>query len=211
MKTAVAPSAFDLDDLRARVARVSGPYAGDDHGDHLLNPALAHLVKRDGLRDAAVLVPVVQRASGPQVILTLRTENLRNHSGQVAFPGGRIDPEDHSPEHAALRETEEEIGIGADMIEVIGRMPDYLSGSGYRIAPVFGIVQPDFCYRINPDEVAQAFEVPLSFLMTPDSYVRESRFWQGEERFFWTIPHDGPRIWGVTAGIIRTIYERLYG
>ncbi len=206
--TDVAP--FSAEDFRQRALRETGPFAGDDFGDHVLNPSMRHLIVRDGLRDAAVLIPVVDHQDGATVILTQRTTALRSHSGQVAFPGGRIDPEDRSPEHAALRETEEEIGLTAGEIEVIGRMPDYVTGSGYRIAPVFGIVRPDFMLRINPDEVDAAFEVPLAFLMDPRNHRRESRVWQDQERFFYTMPFNDRFIWGVTAGIIRTLYERLY-
>ena len=130
---------FSLDDLRARVAREAGPFDVDDHGDHRLNPTIGDLIAKPVLRSAAVLVPVVQREDGPQVILTLRTAHLTSHAGQVAFPGGRIDPEDETAVHAALRETHEEIGIAPGLVEVIGRMPDYLTGSGYRIVPVFGM------------------------------------------------------------------------
>ena len=201
---------FSVADLRARLAHEDGPFGTDDHGDHHLNPALRHLIVKPQLRDAAVLVPVVERAGGPSVILTQRTENLRSHSGQVAFPGGRIDPDDATPEAAALRETHEEIGIAPDQVEVFGRMPDYLTGSGYRIAPIFGLVAPDAIAIPNPDEVAAVFEVPLAFLMNPDNHVRASRVWEGRERFFWTMPHGERYIWGVTAGIIRQMYERLY-
>src|SRR5690606_10018019 len=110
-------------------ARETGPFSGDDYGDHRLNPGLAHLIVREGLRDAAVLVPVVDRPGRATVILTKRTEMLRRHSGQVAFPGGGIDPIDKTPEQAALRETEEEIGLDRDFIDIVGRMPDYVTGS----------------------------------------------------------------------------------
>ena len=142
-----ADPAFSIADFRRRVAREAGPFDGDEHGDHRLNPDIGDLIVKPDLRDAAVLVPVVQRADGVKVILTQRTEKLRSHSGQVAFPGGRIDPEDASAAHAALRETHEEIGIEPREVEVIGRMPDYLTGSGYRIVPVFGVVDPGSLHR----------------------------------------------------------------
>ncbi len=202
-------STFSAADFRQRALREQAPH-DVEFGDHVLNPGFDHLVARDRLRDAAVLIPVIDRGEEATVLLTKRTEKLRSHSGQVAFPGGRIDPEDASPEHAALRETEEEIGLGASFIEVIGRMPDYLTGSGYRIAPVLATVRPGFMLTINEDEVDDAFEVPLSFLMDPANHRRESRIWQERERFFYTMPHGERHIWGVTAGIIRTLYERLY-
>lgn len=207
---AVAAKPFSADDFRLRAARQNGGDAEVDYGDHRLNPDLRELIVRPGLRDAAVLIPVVDHGGEANVLLTKRTEKLRSHSGQVAFPGGAIDPTDASPEDAAVRETLEEIGLGAADIEIVGRMPDYVSGSGYRIAPVLGIVRPDYFLTINEDEVDDAFEVPLSFLMDPANHRRESRIWQERERFFYTMPFGERYIWGVTAGIIRTLYERLY-
>ncbi|APH73175.1 CoA pyrophosphatase [Aquibium oceanicum] len=202
-------SAFTAFDFRQRALREQAPH-DLELGDHLFNPSSEDLIARDRLRDAAVLVPVVDRGEEATVLLTKRTEKLRSHSGQIAFPGGRIDPEDATPEHAALRETAEEIGLGASFIDVIGRMPDYLTGSGYRIAPVLATVRPGFLLTINQDEVDDAFEVPLRFLMDPANHRRESRIWQERERFFYTMPHGERYIWGVTAGILRTLYERLY-
>lgn len=200
---------FSADDFRARAALQRGPHADADHGDHRWNPGTEPF-SLDKLRDAAVLVPVVDRAPEATILLTKRTETLRSHSGQIAFPGGRIDATDASPEDAALRETEEEIGLDRGFIELIGRMPDYVTGSGYRVVPVLGIVRPDFLLTINEDEVSDAFEVPLSFLMDPQNHFRDSGIWRGRERFFYRMPYHEWEIWGVTAGIIRTIYERLY-
>ena len=184
--------------------------AGSDYGDHRFNPDLRELIVRPGLRRAAVLVPVVDRRPEATMLLTIRTEKMRSHPGQVAFPGGAVDPGDASPEAAALRETAEEIGLGAGDVEIVGRMPDYVAGSGYRIAPVLGIVRPDYFATVNEDEVDDLFEVPLAFLMNPANHQRGSRIWQERERFFYTMPFGGRQIWGVTAGIIRTLYERLY-
>lgn len=206
----IEAAAFTAEDFRRRARRENGPYAVDDLGDHLFNPDLRDMIVRPGLRDAAVLVPVVDRVDGATVILTQRTDKLRSHAGQIAFPGGRIDPDDASPEAAALRETEEEIGLSRDEIEVVGRLPDYITGSGFRIAPFYGIVKPDFILTINEDEVVDAFEVPLGFLMDPANHGRGSRVWNERERFFYTMPFGERHIWGITAGIIRTIYERLY-
>jgi 8-oxo-dGTP pyrophosphatase MutT (NUDIX family) len=135
---------------------------------------------------------------------------MRSHSGQIAFPGGKIDAEDPSPEDAALREAGEEIGLDGGHVDVIGRLPEYVSGSGYRIAPVLSIVRPGFLLTINPDEVDAAFEVPLAFLMDPANHRRQSRIWNDRERFFYEMPFGDRYIWGVTAGIIRTLYESLY-
>lgn len=210
MSIDVAGRSFNAEDFRLRAAREGGPFAGDEFGDHRLNPDLRHMIVKPNLREAAVLIPVVDHSEGASVILTQRTTNLRSHSGQIAFPGGRIDPEDASPEAAALRETGEEIGLASGHIEIIGRLPDYVSGSGYRIAPVLSVVRPGFSLRLNPHEVDAAFEVPLSFLMDPANHRRQSRIWNEKERFFYEMPFGERYIWGVTAGIIRTLYERLY-
>ncbi|RJG44186.1 CoA pyrophosphatase [Mesorhizobium sp. DCY119] len=209
MDNAVATH-FSALDFRRRVEREREPEPDPDYGDHRFNPGFGHLIRRDNLRDAAVLIPVVDHGDEASVILTKRTEKLRNHSGQVAFPGGRIDPTDPTPEFAALRETVEEIGLGEDHVEVVGRMPDYVAGSGYRIAPVLGIVRPGFHLTINPHEVDTAFEVPLRFLMDPANHHQSSRMWNDKEWVYYDMPYGGQRIWGVTAGIIRTLYERLY-
>jgi 8-oxo-dGTP pyrophosphatase MutT (NUDIX family) len=207
---AVSGTQFSAEDFRARAALEAGPYADADYGDHRWNPHLADLFVRQPLRDAAVLIPVVDRGPEATVLLTKRAEKMRLHSGQIAFPGGHIDATDGSPEAAALREAEEEIGLGAAFIDVVGRMPDYVSGSGYRIAPVLSVVRPGFLLTINKDEVDDAFEVPLRFLMDPENHRRDSRVWEDRERFFYTMPYGERYIWGVTAGILRTLYERLY-
>lgn len=207
---AAASGLYSAEEFRRRAASQVVPDFRDEDGDHRFNPENEDLVRRNDLRDAAVLIPVVDHGREASVILTKRAETLRSHTGQVAFPGGRIDVTDPDPEHAALRETHEEIGLDAGHIEVIGRMPDYLSGSGYRIAPVLGVVRPGFSLTINPHEVDTAFEVPLRFLMDPANHERASRFWGDREWFYYDMPYEGRRIWGVTAGIIRTLYERLY-
>ncbi len=205
------PPLFSAADFRARAAREENFIVHpEEDGDHRFNPGHPRLKRSEPLRDAAVLIPVIDRGAQATVLLTKRAETLRSHTGQVAFPGGRIDSGDRSAEFAALRETDEEVGLGREFIEVIGRMPDYVSGSGYRIAPVLSIVRPGFSLALNHDEVDAAFEVPLGFLMDPANHRRDSRFWNDLEWFFYEMPYDGQRIWGVTAGIIRTLYERLY-
>lgn len=182
-----------------------------DHGDHRLNPDLVEDLERVAQRDAAVLIPVVDDgAEDARLILTLRAEKLRKHSGQVAFPGGAIDPEDGSPEAAAMREAYEEIALDPAFVEPVGRLPTYLTMTGFRITPVLALVKPGFSVKPNPEEVDDVFEVPLSFLMTPENHVQESRVWQGRRRHYYTMPYGERFIWGVTAGILRTLYERLY-
>jgi len=200
----------DIGEFRRRAGRIDGPFDGDRHGDHRLNPDTAPLFLARPLKPAAVLFGVVDRPDGPAVLLTQRTAELRAHSGQVAFPGGRIDPEDRSAEAAALREAEEEIGLDPGAVDIVGRLPDYLSGSGYRIAPVLAVIDPGHRLRLNPREVAAAFETPLDFLLDDRNWRRDSRVWEGKERYFWTVPWRDRTIWGVTAGIIRAGLESLW-
>ncbi len=204
---------YSAADFRHRALNQIGApleHAWRDHGDHVLNPETLLEVEGLKLKDAAVLVPVVDDPDGAKVILTQRTATLRKHSGQVAFPGGGIDEGDLSPEVAALREAEEEIGLDPSFVETVGRLPQYLSGTGFRIVPVLSVVRRGFVIKPNPDEVDAVFEVPLSFLMNPDNHQRDSRTWQGIVRHFYVMPYGERHIWGITAGIIRTLYERLY-
>ena len=208
--------AFSAGDFRRRVLEDGEGVAeredreARDIGDHILNPSVR--LSGDGIRlkDAAVLVPVIDDGDDARVIFTQRTKTLRNHSGQISFPGGGIDAQDRSPEEAALRETEEEIGVSRRFIETVGRMPDYISGTGFRIKPVLAVVRPGFTLTPNPAEVDEVFEVPLSFLMNPANHSRGSRMFQGRERFFYEMPYGERYIWGITAGIVRSIYERFY-
>ena len=156
-----------------------------------------------------MLVPVVARPE-PTVLLTQRTADLPSHSGQIAFPGGKIDPTDESPLAAALREAEEEIGLDAKFIDPIGYLDLYLTFSGFRILPMVARVAPDYRLTINPAEVADAFEVPLEFLMHPGNHQRHKRDWKGIERQYYAMPFGERYIWGVTAGILRNLYERIY-
>jgi 8-oxo-dGTP pyrophosphatase MutT (NUDIX family) len=152
---------------------------------------------------------VVARAE-PQVLLTLRTPDLKSHSGQIAFPGGRIDPIDESPLAAALREAHEEVGLDKKFVDPIGYLDLYLTFSGFRILPLVAHIDPDYAMTVNPSEVADAFEVPLEFLMTPGNHQRLKRDWNGIERQYYAMPFGERYIWGVTAGILRNLYERIY-
>lgn len=198
-----------VEDFRCRVHGAKWPSVPmiDDRVARLRDPGSVEQLQ---LRNAAVLIAVVERAGQACMIMTQRTRNLRSHSGQVAFPGGQIDAEDESVVAAALRETHEEIGVEREAFEVIGRMPDYVTATGYQIAPVLAVASPGIRYQINPDEVAAAFEVPLGFLMDPRNHKQESTIWQGVEHQYWTMPYGNRYIWGVTARLIRAIYERLY-
>lgn len=202
--------AFTVADFRTRAASLGPHVPEDDFGDHHLNPEFADMVRDNALNRAAVLIPVIDYPGEPAVLLTKRTDKLRTHSGQVAFPGGRIDPEDGDAETAAIRECAEETGIGADHIEIVGRLPDYMTGSGFRISPVLSVVTPGYAIVPNPDEVDAVFEVPFAYLMDEANHQRGSRMFQGRERFYYEMPYGERYIWGITAGIIRLMYERLY-
>ncbi len=205
--------AFSAADFRHRAMNQSGGpvhLAWRDHGDHLLNPDAILHVEGLSLRDAAVLVPVIDDPDGAKVLLTQRTRTLRKHSGQIAFPGGAIDAEDGSPEQAALREAEEEIGLAPGHVELVARLPDYYAQTGFRITPVLSVVRRGFALKLNPHEVEHVFEVPLAFLMNPENHRQESGVWQGIERHYYRMPYQDWMIWGITAGILRTLYERLY-
>ena len=210
------PARFDARDFRVRAQGhdpdrafgVEPAHLG--HGDHVLNPDLVTRMDGAKLREAAVLVPVIDTGPDAQVILTRRAAAMRKHSGQVAFPGGAVDPEDGSVEDAAMREAEEEIGLDRRFVEPVGRLPVYMTTTGFRITPVLAVVQPGFTITPNPAEVDAVFETPLSFLMTQANHQRESRVWDGIERHYYVMPYGEHHIWGVTAGIIRTMYERLY-
>jgi 8-oxo-dGTP pyrophosphatase MutT (NUDIX family) len=160
-------------------------------------------------RAAAVLIAVTDRAE-PGVILTQRPDFLRSHAGQVAFPGGKIDDSDADEIAAALREAEEELAMSPARVNVIGITDVYYSGSGYRITPVVAIIPPDLTLIANPDEVADWFEVPLSFLLDPANAVRKTAMWGGQERAYYDMDWQGRRIWGVTAGIIANLVRRLH-
>lgn len=204
---------FSADDFRRRALQQSGSPAEDawrEHGDFLLNPDTVPFLETLKLKDAAVLIPVIDDGDEARVIFTRRTATLRKHSGQVSFPGGAIDPGDDTPERAALRETEEEIGLDRRFVETVGRLPHYMAMSGFRITPVLAVVQPGYELIPNPDEVAAVFDVPLSFLMNPDNHGRGQATWKGAERQFYSMPYGEQHIWGITAGIVRMLYERLY-
>lgn len=196
---------------RARERLLAEPPAPTEarFGDHQLNPDFRPRPDMR-FRDAAVLVPIVVRTPQVQLLLTQRTSHLASHAGQIAFPGGKIDPADAGPAGAAIREAGEEIGLDAGLIRPLGYLDAYLTGTGYRVVPVVAEVAADHRLTINPDEVDAVFEVPLAFLMDPANHHLGSREWNGVARHFYEMPFEGRYIWGVTAGIIRAFYERIY-
>jgi 8-oxo-dGTP pyrophosphatase MutT (NUDIX family) len=182
---------------------------GIRRGDLDLDPALWERAGVAATKPAAVLVPIVDRGE-PTVLLTQRTAELASHAGQVAFPGGKIDPSDESPVAAALREAKEEVGLAPMLVEPIGYLDLYLTFSGFRILPTLARVKPDFQLTLNPREVTDAFEVPLEFLMEPANHRRKTRDWKGITREYYEMPFGERYIWGITAGILRNLYERVY-
>lgn len=181
---------------RAAVLRGDHDFAGDGAE---LPPTLV---------PAAVLLPVVLRPE-PTLLFTTRTAHLRQHAGQVSFPGGRIDPTDDGPVAAALREAEEEIALAPSAVSVLGIADPYRTGTGYRIAPVVGTIPPDLPLIPNPNEVADLFEVPLSHLLSPANHRMRQAEWRGRMRRFYAIEWDGRTIWGATAGMLVNLAARL--
>lgn len=158
---------------------------------------------------AAVLIPIIVRPTGLTVLLTQRTAHLRDHAGQVSFPGGRCEPEDDSPIVTALRESEEEVGILAKQVEVLGTLPEYVTGTGFRVTPVVSLVTLPLNLRLDDFEVAEAFESPLDFLLDAANYRHETVEIAGQPRTCWAVPWQGYFIWGATAGMLVSLRECL--
>ncbi len=178
-------------------------------GDHDADPVMEAIAKVRPIRPAAVLIPVVAHAQ-PTVILTTRTAHLADHAGQIAFPGGKIDAGDESPADAALREAREETGLEPSFVEPVGYLDVYMTTRGFRIVPTIARVSPGFSLTLNREEVEDAFEVPLAFLMELTNHQLHSRDWEGMTRHYYAIPFGERYIWGVTAGILRNLHERIY-
>jgi 8-oxo-dGTP pyrophosphatase MutT (NUDIX family) len=206
----VIPTFHSADFFQRAATRLSHapPVARGGLGDDVLNPGF--LLEDATYLDAAVLMPVVAREVEPTVLLTQRTSHLSSHPGQIAFPGGKIDATDADAGAAALREASEEIGLDPGKVDLIGYLAPYLTRTGYRIVPVLGRVDPGMTLKLNAHEVEEVFEVPLAFLMNPANHRRGSRVLLGAERSFYEMPYEGRYIWGVTAGIIRALYERVF-
>lgn len=184
---------------------------GQRRSDYDLTPGSRPDAESGPLKSAAVLIGLVEREAGITVLLTRRSDSLRSHRGQVALPGGRQDPGER-PWETALREAHEEVGLEPHFVDLVGLSTPYQTGSGYLITPAVGFVRPGFTLQPNPDEVADIFETPFGFLMDPGNYEeREGQMPSGEKRRYYAATHDDRYIWGATAGILRALYERLYG
>ena len=192
------------DRLRAALA------AEHEHAPVLLSGDLRDVTaESDGVpTPAAVLVAVTDRPS-PGVILTQRTDSLRRHAGQIAFPGGRIDPDDANAAAAALREACEEIGLAPQAVELVGEADRYRTITGFEVQPVVGVIAPDLVFTLQPDEVAAVFEVPLDFVLDPANHVETSVEWQGRDRHYYEIAWQEHRIWGATAAMLVNLSRRL--
>jgi len=178
-------------------------------GDHDADPVMEKIAAVRPIRPAAVLVGIVDHAE-PTVLLTQRAQHLPDHPGQVSFPGGKIDKDDATPMHSALREAEEEIGLARGHVAAVGYLDLYMTTLGYRIVPVIARVQPGFQLTLNTAEVDEVFEVPLAYVMDIANMQMHSRDWNGMTRHFYAITFGQRYIWGVTAGIIRNLYERIW-
>ncbi|MGF1629924.1 MAG: CoA pyrophosphatase [Kiloniellaceae bacterium] len=210
------------DDLLSRLAGLPAPgtrvaptgpemVATGRRGDHDLNPDLDPGLydPTRPLRDAAVLVPIIERPQELTVLLTRRSPHLPDHAGQISFPGGCIDPGDVDAEAAALRETEEEVGLARHHVTVIGRLDTYLVRTGFSVVPVVGLLRPPFVLRAEAGEVDEIFEVPLAFFLDPANRALHSRTFRGAERFFYAYPFGDYYIWGATAGILSNLCDVL--
>jgi 8-oxo-dGTP pyrophosphatase MutT (NUDIX family) len=217
VSASLSPSGLSADGLRRLArARLAAEPAADAlasllarRGDHALDGLTIDPQTVAASRPAAVLAPIIPRPEGLTVLLTLRAAHLRSHSGQVAFPGGKIDAGE-APGETALREAREEIGLAPSLVEPLGWLDPYLTGTGYRVAALVALIDPAFAPAPNPDEVADVFETPFAFLMDAANHRLEERQWRGRTRKFYAMPYRERYIWGVTAGILRNLYERLF-
>jgi 8-oxo-dGTP pyrophosphatase MutT (NUDIX family) len=195
-------TAFDAAWLRGRFAD-RAEYTPLTSGD-------GHLwCREDEIRPAAVLVPVVERAGRLSLLLTKRTAHLQDHGGQISFPGGRTEDLDRDLHHTALRETEEEIGLRAEHVEVLGELNAYVTVTGYRVAPVVGLVPTPFDLRLDAREVASVFEMPLENLLDPVNHVRHTVVYADIQRYYYALPYQDHYIWGATAGMLLNFYKFL--
>ena len=192
---------MQVEDLRERLKRAPPAFTvfGDDGTEG----------REAASTVAAVLIPVIAHPQGLTVLFTQRTPHLRSHSGQVSFPGGRAEPGDASAEFTALREAEEEIGLSPTVVEVLGRLPDYRTRTGYRVTPVVGLLMPPIAFRPDPHEVAEIFEVPLVFLLDERNRQRRTREFQGQQVGYYVFEYEEKVIWGATAGMLVNLHKML--
>ena len=192
---------LDVAGLKERLKRTPPAFAvyGDDGTGR----------EQAALTAAAVLVPIVRREPALTVIFTQRTAHLKAHSGQVSFPGGRAEPHDPTPEHTALREAQEEIGLPLERVEVLARLPEYLTRTGFRVTPVVGLIEPPLVLTPDPREVDEVFEVPLAFLLDPHNHQRRTRELQGRSVGYYVMEYEQRVIWGATAGMLVNLYRHL--
>ena len=201
---------LDVAGLRERLKRT--PPTFSVYGDDAVGNEEASLKagrSSAALTPAAVLVPIVDHPSGLTVIFTKRTTHLKAHSGQVSFPGGRAEPEDPTPEFTALREAQEEIGLALERVEVLARLPEYRTRTGFRVTPVVGLLTPPVALTPDPREVEEVFEVPLAFLLDPKNHRRETRELQGRTVGYYVMRYENRTIWGATAGMLVNLYRHL--
>jgi len=207
----VAAEFLEPDGLKARLQSPPHwqPEITDENRHVIASDIIAKRQAAGKVTKAAVLIPLVLKENGLSVLLTQRTNHLRDHAGQISFPGGRMDPEDQGPNDTALRESQEEIGLDPERVEIIGHLPQYLTVSGYSVTPVVGLVQAQTEYVLDEFEVSDVFEVPLSFLLDPANH--QVRLWQSEQggRRFYSMPYENRFIWGATAGMLRNLYHLL--
>jgi 8-oxo-dGTP pyrophosphatase MutT (NUDIX family) len=202
-------SARLLELLRDRLDPIDGDDLPAARGDGDLN-GYASPSGRD-LRPAAVLAPLILHKGPARLLLTERAAHLNNHGGQISFPGGRIETNDSTSSAAALREVEEEIGIGSAHIELIGRFDAYETVTGFQVTPFVGVLKPGFVIKADANEVADVFDTPFDFLMNPVNHQHQSRVWNGKRRYYYAMPWQDRYIWGATAGMLKALYDRLYG
>lgn len=196
--------------LAAKSLRADAPATRDGPSDYDLNPDLDRDFPRAAVpRPAAVLVPVIARAT-LTMLFTQRADALPSHAGQIAFPGGKVEPTDRDVVETAQREAEEEIGLNRSLTKPLGYLDPYLTGTGFRIIPVVALVEPRFELKLDPSEVTAAFEVPLDFLMNAENHQRHSRTFRGQERFYHAMAYEDRYIWGATAGILKNMHERFF-
>lgn len=192
---------IDLKNIYERLSTINTSFTSDND---LMD---CEAVKSENLIEAAVLIPIVERNDGLKVILTKRSNNLKQHPGQISFPGGKSEKTDKSLVATALRETKEEIGINNKNVEILGQLSKHVTITGFKITPFIGRIRMGFSTEIQTSEVSEIFEVPLSYLSNPRNFRVESVKWKGKKRFFYSIPYGPYYIWGATARILKNLAD----